>query len=43
MGEIEVERGDEDRGFISAWREIVRQGRAFGHFYIEIPLCNSML
>lgn len=43
VGEIEVERGDEDRGFISAWGEIVRQGRAFGYLYIEIPLCNSML
>lgn len=38
-GEIEVERGDEDRGFISTWAEIVRQGRVFRHGLIYTFKC----
>lgn len=36
MGEIEVERGDEERSFITTWAGIVRQERVFGHDLIYL-------
>lgn len=46
VGEIEMEKGDEDRGFTSAWAAIVRQGRVFRHgliFSFEYPYLILLL
>lgn len=38
MGEIEVDRGDEERHFIITWAGIVIQEKVFGHYLIYLIL-----